>query len=240
MENIRRIKTPHITNLRDLGGYEINDTNSTAYHVFYRSNSLCAVGQEDVRKLKRLGIKTIIDLRSTQEIKNHPYSLDKYFTILKCPLLKEEGHPYETLLANQMLLRSMSSSYVLMLEESKDMIVELVKVMATQIQEGAVLFHCTAGKDRTGLIAALLLKLVGCSDEDIICDYQISETYIENDKMMSMYQLPSTLLSSSSRTMKEVLYYVEDKHYLDQLMKSECFRYSVEQIKFKFVKDMNE
>jgi protein tyrosine/serine phosphatase len=75
---------------------------------------------------------------------------------------------------------SMLDEYIIMLERSKGRIAEVIKAVAAGLEEGGVLVHCHGGKDRTGIIVALLLSLAGVPRDMIVEDYAVSEARLEH------------------------------------------------------------
>lgn len=169
---VRRIPMDKMNNVRDLGGYAAKDGRVTKFGRMLRADSLSRLTERDIKKLEDYGIRTVIDLRSPYETSTHENSL--------------LGHPYITVkhiylaesveLAEEIIISNLGDYYVIAAQLAKKRIKEVMENIANA-PLGGVLFHCTAGKDRTGLIAALLLAICGVAEEDIIADYQVSETY---------------------------------------------------------------
>lgn len=84
---------------------------------------------------------------------------------------------------------SLGEMYIELLEESKERMAELFRLFLSAT--GASLFHCAAGKDRTGVVAMLLLKLARVPDETIILDYSVTERYIEEFTRLKIEELHS-------------------------------------------------
>ena len=116
-----------------------------------------------------LGITTVVDLRSKEEIERKPDPLAQELGIryLHCPLAGDGRVPAPD---------EVPLSYMEMADGTGQMAGAL-QAIAEAPQ--AVLFHCTAGKDRTGVVAALLLWLAGVSEEDILADYIVSGPYLQ-------------------------------------------------------------
>lgn len=181
MRKLRRLPLHHACNVRDLGGYAIDDHAMTKWHQLYRSDSLEHLDDHDWNYLVKLNVKWIIDLRSKSEIEQMPYDCERYgIHHVMLPFMKEDKSPKE-LLDNEgrkQFLDSMKLQYEIMIDEIHPEIVEAMNIIANALRHHeAVLFHCTAGKDRTGMLAALLLSLCGVDLYDIIADYQVSATY---------------------------------------------------------------
>ena len=116
-----------------------------------------------------LGITTVVDLRSKEEIERKPDPLaqEPGIRYLHCPLAGDGRVPAPD---------EVPLSYMEMADGTGQMAGAL-RAIAEAPQ--AVLFHCTAGKDRTGVVTALLLWLAGVSEEDILADYIVSGPYLQ-------------------------------------------------------------
>jgi protein-tyrosine phosphatase len=154
-------------NFRDLGGYRARGDRFVRWGELFRSDSLDAVTACDLDRLATyLRVATVIDLRS--EIETDAVSLlsASRVTIRLIPL-----HDLTEQLAEPDA-RSLASAYVTMLDGSARRFVEIVTAIAEL--PTPIVFHGSLGKDRTGLLAAILLDLLGVSDEDIADDYALS------------------------------------------------------------------
>lgn len=165
-------------NVRDLGGYETGLGRPTLWRRFLRADGLHHLSGSDIDRLQNEGLRTVIDLRSTAEraadpnpfegvggIAYHPQAMfDALDPTLGAP---RAPHPADPLL----------DFYLTALDERGTAIAAIMDRMASA-PDGAVLFHCTAGKDRTGIIAALLLSLVRTPEAQIIADYVMTEKRI--------------------------------------------------------------
>ena len=166
---LRHIPLGQMNNLRDLGGYLGADGRVTVWERFLRGDTPLGLKDRDIQWLLDRDITTIIDLRTPAEVLRKPDQLSTIpgFHYVNCPLLEGEAMPN---LANDVARGYFD------LVEGKTMVRTAMAEMAAA--PGGVLFHCTAGKDRTGLLSALLLGLAGVSRADILADYQVSETYL--------------------------------------------------------------
>lgn len=180
---LRRLPLSHAYNVRDLGGYPIGDTSMTAWNRCYRSDNLHALKDSDWRVLQEVPIALIIDLRSSQEQKEASYDGTTYgIRCLSIPFMKETEAIENSLSeeAKQKFLKSMKLDYVEMLQDGSQAVHTALEEIAHTLRDGqAVLFHCTAGKDRTGMLACILFALCGVNRLDILADYQVSATYNE-------------------------------------------------------------
>lgn len=215
MQKIRRLPLHHAYNVRDLGGYAINEHAMTKWHQLYRSDSLEHLDEHDWQYLVKLNVKWIIDLRSRSEIQQMPYDCECYgIHYVTLPFMKEDKSPNELLdeEGRKHFLDSMKLCYESMIDEIHPQIVEAMNVIANALEHHeAVLFHCTAGKDRTGMLSALLLSLCGVDQYDILADYQVSATYntVGVNQMLpeEMMEIPAVkaLFESTPEMMKPLI-----------------------------------
>lgn len=164
-------------NFRDLGGFLNKEGMMTAWNRLYRADGLNGLSDSDISRLEKLGVRTIVDLRGSYEQQAMPDRVPKGVVYRSCPLMKEEITGGGAELTQNSFARSLIVGYRTMVEEGGDMIAAAVTAVMEGLDRGAVVFHCTAGKDRTGILAAVLLLLLGVGEEDVIADYQVSYTY---------------------------------------------------------------
>ncbi|MCM1289336.1 MAG: tyrosine-protein phosphatase [Corallococcus sp.] len=162
----RRIPFSYTLNARDLGGYATS-FGATKWNVFFRSGWPVHFDAYDIALLKKLNVTAIIDLRGGQNSDETLPSAKnvkgiEYFNV---PLGDGKAPRYA---------KDVPASYM-QIADNKQIIKTLFDIFAQN--EGAALFHCFAGKDRTGVVAALLLMLAGVSDMDVIADYTLSYAY---------------------------------------------------------------
>ena len=165
MENKPILQGTH--NTRELGGYPLKEGRQTKKNRFLRSDSLCGITLEDRQLLKRKGLSLVIDLRSQYEQEQSP---DPKLGVphLSFPLLDQVNSG----MSAAGFPSNMGDVYIGLLDHSQNTIKRVFEAMADT--EGCILFHCTAGKDRTGVTAMLLLDLAGVEEALIIEDYAAS------------------------------------------------------------------
>jgi len=156
-------------NVRDLGGLRTKDGRITRPGVIYRGDSLDSITPADSKILfDKLGVGTIIDLRTKAETEltelNFPVPRFRYSVLIEGRLGHEpfpSDDPVE-----------LAKVYLSNLDVGRAAVKGTFDIIAANLQAGvATLFHCAAGRDRTGIIAALLLGLVGVTDGQIAIDY---------------------------------------------------------------------
>lgn len=216
----RRVVLENAFNLRDLGGYAIPNGQMTRFHLLYRSDSLYNLSESDWEILRERGIRTILDLRSETEQEQQPYDSARY-GIMHCPASLLSKAQSASVLQKAFPI-DIEKSYLNLLRNNAKGLHDALCTIIASLSDGAVLFHCTAGKDRTGVIAALLLHLCGVADEDIVADYQISATY--NQKLAGQNPLfmnaSEEMKNSRPENMVSVLSYLHgmgDAFYTEHL-----------------------
>ncbi len=167
-------------NLRDLGGWA-TASGVTAHGCLYRSDRLSGLSDADHRHLEQREIVTVIDLRYEAEVNEHPSRLwstvTNHHEIPMGSDLADQRSFIERVLAGDLDGISdddVAESYVAMLETHPHQFGGAVEAL---LAPGAALYHCTAGKDRTGLLSMLVLSTVGVSDDDILADFVLSNEY---------------------------------------------------------------
>ena len=158
-------------NFRDVGGYPTADGGATRWRTLFRSDSLHALTAAGAQALTDLGIRSSIDLRSEREVGAEPsaLSLDPRFAYVHRPL--EAG-----LLTAPEGLETLGAFYVYRIENAKASFLSILETLAGGDIFPAIV-NCTVGKDRTGLVIALLLGLAGVPRSFVMEDYVLTERY---------------------------------------------------------------
>lgn len=210
----RALPDTGVVNFRDLGGYVNRDGQQVRYDCFYRSAPLCDLQKDHVDYLHQLHIQHILDLRSDmerkgkedihlREAKYHPISaitFDKGMDV-------KGSFDFATLLqqVDVTLLKNMMMQVYRKLPFDNPAYRLLVQVVLEE--EVPVLFHCSAGKDRTGFGAALLLLLLDVDEETILNDYVLSNQYRkkENAKIYAQVTASQTDMEAVMGVQKQYL-----------------------------------
>ncbi|MBO4824815.1 MAG: GNAT family N-acetyltransferase [Lachnospiraceae bacterium] len=153
-------------NTRDLGGYRVEGTeNFTKFNRFIRSDAPTMPSERDIDFLRRNGITTIIDTRIDEEIERKAHGLSKVegFDYYNFPISEGSGLPES--------VEKVPDSYFACAHDPS--IAKIFKTIAEA--DGAVMYNCSAGKDRTGVNSALILWLCGVSKDDIVRDYMYTK-----------------------------------------------------------------
>jgi protein-tyrosine phosphatase len=227
----RHIRFEAVFNFRDLGGYWTRGGQTVAWRRLFRSSELHHMTSHDVIQLKEeIKLRSVIDLRSPRELE--PFSLlneagAEYYNI---PLIdsgndKENvyqnfsnmGEVYSHLVGHndgENLYQEFSNmgevySYLVGHEEFGRRLVKALEIIA-EPDNLPLVFHCSAGKDRTGILTAIVLGILGVTDEDIIEDYTLTAPHMKklinrwnNDpKALEAFKnLPEYMLEASSESM---------------------------------------
>lgn len=184
---IARVENDHVLlidggmNFRDLGGYRTAEGRTVKSGVVYRSAELSHVTPEGFAQLKSLGIRSNIDLRSTDERKAQPIQWPADMGVS----VHQTDYPMD--MAPFIAVFSKGTPTA---EETRTLMAGFYKqvpftfapqyanLIRQVLDDGApVVFNCSAGKDRTGVAAALILTLVGVPRETVTQDYLLSNTY---------------------------------------------------------------
>ncbi|MGB7594312.1 MAG: tyrosine-protein phosphatase [Erysipelotrichaceae bacterium] len=206
-----RLPLENVKNCRDLGGYPTPD-GSTRWGVFLRCGDMGQTNAEEKDYLYDFGVRTIIDLRTPEECEASPNPMlyDDRFDYLTFDLIPR-SKPNEHFLKSDLSRLTLGDLYIRILD-AKERVGAVLDLIATH-DEGALLFHCTAGKDRTGVIAMLLMGLAGVSTEDILANYQISFTHLDTS-IDVLARVPMNLLDSKPEYLIHALDHLT-QHYGD-------------------------
>jgi protein-tyrosine phosphatase len=175
---LRDLKIDGIYNIRDLGGYAAEAGGTTCWRVLIRSGNLDQVPLASQQQLLDYGVKTVIDLRDEWEAQQFPdvFAQSPNVTYLNLPLVGNHlagSAAWKAETANYTLLHEL---YAIYLNQCQAQIGAIIAALAES--RSATIFHCHAGKDRSGIITALVLGLVGVADAVIAQDYAASQFHI--------------------------------------------------------------
>lgn len=171
------IKLENVVNIRDLGGYQTSEGKYTRHKIFYRSGNTDKSSKSDIKKLIEIyDVKTVIDLRGKNEIEKAP---DKFASISGINYINTPIEYSECLKEFKSTDRGLSVLYDYILKEKKTILKTIFDTVAN-VNNGGTLFHCTLGRDRTAMVAMLLMGLVGVSRQDIIQNYTVTYELIKD------------------------------------------------------------
>ncbi|RJP81678.1 MAG: tyrosine-protein phosphatase [Desulfobacteraceae bacterium] len=172
-------------NFRDLGGYKTDTGKHVKWGKIFRSDSLSKLTQKDHFILNQMGLKTVFDFRGKAEMERSPDRLPRDGSIVFFHL-PVSSHSFDTLSALERLKKGdtgwltesfMRDGYITNIDQYAQtwgMVMNCLSIAENR----PLVFHCTAGKDRTGTFAALLLLLLGVPEETIIHDHGISNFFL--------------------------------------------------------------
>lgn len=166
----REITLEGCVNFRDVGGYQA-DGGRVAWRRLFRSDALHELTEADVATLGELDVTTVIDLRSDFERghdgdRQHPLAT-LGVNFVHAPIVNEVNGAY---LADTGL--TLAQRYARIVETAGPALATALTAIAES--SGASVFHCAAGKDRSGIMSAVVLGSLGVSDEDVIADYAMT------------------------------------------------------------------
>lgn len=193
-------------NVRDLGGFKCRDGNISKWKRFIRADGLDNLTDDDIKKLINYGVKIDIDLRSDKECEGWKDNL--------CDVSQIEYENVHLLEGLKSYPETLGELYTESLKSCSKYFYEVFKIMIENENE-EILFHCSAGKDRTGMIAAILLFLIGVDTKDIIDNYTLSTNNLnsiidkysyENDESLKSF------LGAEAESINEFLNYLIKEH----------------------------
>lgn len=178
-----RIPVEGTLNLRDIGGYATADGRRMRTGRVYRSDHLNGITDAGFEALRALGLRTVVDLRRDDERTRQPSRLPADVEVIWAHADAADaaapGDFIAQVKAGEVVTMSddeVIAVYEEMLEGGGTMFGAVIQA-AARTDEGPMLFHCTAGKDRTGLSALLLQRLCGVSVDDAIADFRLTDVY---------------------------------------------------------------
>jgi protein-tyrosine phosphatase len=160
-------------NVRDIGGYGTVDGRTTRWGILFRADGLHRLPPDAQARLHAQGVKTVVDLRRSDELEAAPnvFAKSSQVTYHHMSLLIDKP---PVLVENP---RSLIDIYRIILDDRQDQVRTVLSTFAAPEGLPGVV-HCTAGKDRTGVIVALILGLCGVPHDTIVADYALTSTYL--------------------------------------------------------------
>ncbi|KOV26957.1 hypothetical protein ADK60_20355 [Streptomyces sp. XY431] len=178
-------------NFRDAGGYRTADGQWVRTGVVYRSGDLSRLTDQDLAKLRRLGIRTVFDLRTPGEQMTAPDRVPAGATVVNANVLGVADTGAFNVTSPQAAVQAMVDAERTMVsaDSARTAYHSVLNALVERNDEN-VLFHCTAGKDRTGWASAALLTALGVPRETVEADYLASNTYRAAEIAATLAQLP--------------------------------------------------
>ena len=182
MKTSLRIPVPGTYNFRDVGGMPAI-TGRVRSGVLFRSDGLHRLGEAGRAELRELGVGIVIDLRDENEAAAMPDDLEGLdVEVLRLPVFEGSG-------ASQGAGGiSLDALYERIVTQHASVVVSALREIASA-GERSVVVHCTAGKDRTGIVVALALLAVGVDREAVIEDYVRTEANLAGEWLEGMVEL---------------------------------------------------
>ena len=193
----RHIALPGTTNFRDLGGYRGHQGRSVRWRVLFRSDHLADLTPEGVQALHGLGVRRSADFRGAQERRVDAYAWDGLHThaLTVEPTVVQKAfaliHAGGSLTAADSVAL-MQETYRHFVRDNTVQFAQLFQLLLED--EVPTVFHCTAGKDRTGWAAALILEALGVARADIEHDYLLTNQF---------YQRPAAMAARAAQAMPQ-------------------------------------
>lgn len=210
MARERELSIDGMSNVRDLGGLPTRDGKKVKAGVVVRSdNPKGMTTQGHIDLMTVVAPRTMIDLRIEVEVEHDGYVIkDESVTIINFPMLPLSGVTQEQIDAGA--FDNLIDDYMGQIEINGDSVLGALRIIASSDQY-PILYHCTAGKDRTGIVTAMLLDILGVEHETIAADYHLTtenmKPIIERIRNAPVYKenglafAPSWIFASDPETM---------------------------------------
>ncbi len=223
----RKLPMDGAHNFRDLGGYETSDGRRLKWGMLYRSDKLSDISPTDEQYMEKLGIRRIVDFRAPIEREEEPNRIapDSSIAVINQPIAVDAAavdHVKDRIAASDVTAAEMGQ---LLVDANRQMVEQFTPVYREWMQSllntdnYPSLFHCTAGKDRTGLAAALAMYAVGVPMETIYEDYLLTNTYTADhiERMVNLIEM-GTLFKANSDAVRAL--FAVDRAYLGEAFKA--------------------
>ena len=204
-------------NVRELGGYPTQNSRRTRLGVYLRGDGTHALSAEDLDALHQRGVSLVVDMRSHDEVALSPSRFAEAAGVRYENIVMFDG--MQSALFRSGMPESMAALYKGLLDSCRDKYAEIFRLFLNN--PGVSLFHCTAGKDRTGVVAMLLLQLANVNDDLIVADYAVSEQNLlglfdkQHEQLRQMgIEVPAFVFGSKAEDMHETLEHLRS-HYGD-------------------------
>ena len=208
-------------NFRDLGGYATTDGRTIKWRTLFRADAVHRLPDEELDRLADVGLRTVIDLRTVPEVESgHLHDPSRNITHVHLDVLGEVWKPKD-LDPGADARVVLGDLYVHMLDIGAPALSGAFRTLAEADNLPAV-FHCAAGKDRTGVLAAMVLSAIGVSDHVIIADYAISGRNMDQllvrlqeerpEALTAMNEQPSAYLAAPPEAMARLLEHVNTEY----------------------------
>ncbi|MEX1669363.1 tyrosine-protein phosphatase [Zhongshania guokunii] len=218
-EALRKLTFDNMHNFRELGGYTTTDGMQIKWGMVYRADKLAGLSEQDQYFLERLKLRKIIDFRSDEERFEAPH------TLLANSAIEIAPHPVtvEAAQIEKVTARLVEENVnaedmaLFLIEANREMIERFTPVykkwLHSLLEDGSFpqVFHCTAGKDRTGLAAALLMRILGVPNELIMQDYLATNHYTAKRVERIVHHVIETTLHQINQDVVRTLFKVQTR-----------------------------
>ncbi len=218
----RSVALNGVFNFRDLGGYTTADGRTMRWRTLFRADGLDRLTPADVEVLRPFGLRTVVDLRMAHELEERGrFPVDSYPVTFHNLSVMDKTWDREQAAASALPAADfLHERYTEMLAEAGPRYADAIRLLAAP---GALpgVFHCAAGKDRTGLLAMLVLGALGVGHDDIVEDYALTSTTMEAFKAAaaqspeaaeSLAAVPQLFFAADPLAMSRVLGDIETAH----------------------------
>ena len=218
----RLVRLDAVHNFRDMGGYPTADGRTTRWRTLFRADGLYRLTGADLDVVRTLGLRTVVDLRTPRELDErgtfprdeHPVDFHHVSVITRTWDADEADRFSDA-------ADFLEYAYLTMLDDVPERFGEAFERLAAPGALPAV-FHCAAGKDRTGLLAMMILGSIGVLDDYIVADYAMTEAGMERmrewarreypDMYENMNNSPSVFSAAVPEAMRRMLAHVRERH----------------------------
>jgi protein-tyrosine phosphatase len=218
----RTLTLTGVYNFRDLGGYRAAGGRTVRWHTLFRADGLGRLTPEDVEALRPYGLRTVVDLRMAHELEDvGRFPVDAYpVTFHHLSVMDRTWDREEAAIAHLPPADFLHTRYTDMLLEAGPRYADALRLLASTDALPAV-FHCAAGKDRTGLLAMLVLGSLGVDREDIVEDYALTSVTMETFRARAaqdpataaaLAEIPPVFFAADPMAMARVLDDIEAAH----------------------------
>jgi protein-tyrosine phosphatase len=173
-------------NFRDLGGYRTTDGRWLRRGRLFRSGVLSYLTPEDQESLQRLGVKVICDLRRPEERRREPTAWPHPVELIEWADEPQEGVRRGLDWAGITSADSARARMLALYQAMPSWLESRVRILIEQLAQGnaPLLFHCSAGKDRTGFCAAVVLHCLGVPRETVLADYELTDRAVDLEALI--------------------------------------------------------
>lgn len=222
LHDLRLHQLEGVYNLRDLGGLPTEDGGTTVHGRIFRSDSLQSVTQRDIALLHdTLGVRSLIDLRGEDEVlaEGRGALAERDVRYTNLPLVQEDGSLVSYLEDSRTV--DLVPRYLSYLDSPGRTMLRALELLS-EAETAPTVFFCAAGKDRTGVLSALVLRLVGVQPQAVVDDYLLSARSAEiilRERLMPsptyahhIATLPREVYTAEAETMRRFLRALDAEH----------------------------